>query len=128
MNQCDIEKYDQSESVHSASLNYKSSDSNESPSSSVHHRLHHRHPGCHLPGCHQLALVQVGASGEQVACGTGFESCAAVLNAWTTFFTLHCSSSLSCINEYLAIDSGGYVYETLSRINCSIRLDTSRRS
>ena len=26
------------------------------------------------------------------------------------FFTLHCSSSLSCINEYLAIDSGGYVY------------------
>ena len=27
-------------------------------------------------------------------------------------FTLHCSSSLSCIHEYLAIiDSGGYVYE-----------------
>ena len=27
---------------------------------------------------------------------------------------------LSCINEYLAIDSGGYVYEQPSRINCSI--------
>ena len=33
----------------------------------------------------------------------GFESCAAVLNYWASFFTLHCSSSLSCINEYLAI-------------------------
>ena len=36
------------------------------------------------------------------------------------FFILYCSSSLSCINEYLAIDSGGYVYEQPSRINCSI--------
>ena len=44
------------------------------------------------------------------------------------FFTLHCSSSLSCINEYLAIDSGGYVYEQPSRINCSIWLDVSQRS
>ena len=40
----------------------------------------------------------------------GFESCAVVLKPWARFFTLHCSSSLSCINEYLAIDSGGYVY------------------
>ena len=40
-----------------------------------------------------------------------FESCTAVLQSWGSFFTLHCSSSLSCINEYLAIDSGGYVYE-----------------
>ena len=36
--------------------------------------------------------------------GPGFESCAAVLKPWARFFTLHCSSSLSCINEYLAID------------------------
>ena len=43
----------------------------------------------------------------------GFESCAVVLKPWANFFTLHCSSSLSCINEYLAIDSGGYVYEQL---------------
>ena len=35
---------------------------------------------------------------------------AAVLKPWASVFTLHCSSSLSCINEYLAIDSGGYVY------------------
>ena len=42
---------------------------------------------------------------------SGFESYVAVLIPWGSFFTLHCSSSLSCINEYLAIDSGGYVYE-----------------
>ena len=50
----------------------------------------------------------------------GFESCAAVLKPRASFFTLHCSSSLSFINEYLAIDSGGYVYEQPSRINCRI--------
>ena len=49
--------------------------------------------------------------------GPGFESCAAVLKPWAIFFTLHCSSSLSCIYEYLAIASGGYVYEQPSRIN-----------
>ena len=43
------------------------------------------------------------------------------------FFTLHCSSSLSCIDEYLTIDSGGYVHEQPSRINCSIWLDASQR-
>ena len=58
----------------------------------------------------------------------GFESCAAVLKPWESFFTLHCSSSLSCINEYLAIDSGGYVYKQPSRINCSIWLDVSQSS
>ena len=31
-------------------------------------------------------------------------------------------------NEYLAIDSGGYVYEHLSRINCSLWLDAFQRS
>ena len=36
----------------------------------------------------------------------GFESCAAVLKPWASIFTLHCSSSLSYINEYLVIDSG----------------------
>ena len=41
----------------------------------------------------------------------GFESCAAVLKPWASFFTLHCSSSLSRINEYPTKDSGGYVYE-----------------
>ena len=29
----------------------------------------------------------------------GFETYAAVLKSWASFFTLHCSSSLSCINE-----------------------------
>ena len=58
----------------------------------------------------------------------GFESCAAVLKTWASFFILHCSSSLSCINEYLTIDSDGYVYEQPSRINCSIWVDASQRS
>ena len=36
--------------------------------------------------------------------GPGFESCAAVLKPWASFFTLHFSSPLSCINEYLVVD------------------------
>ena len=44
------------------------------------------------------------------------------------FFTLRCSSSLSCINEYLTTDSGGYVYEQSSRINYSIWMDASQGS
>ena len=58
----------------------------------------------------------------------GFESCAAALKPWASFFTLHCSSSFSFINEHLAIDSGGYVYEQPSHINCSIWLSASQRS
>ena len=36
--------------------------------------------------------------------GPGFESCAAVIKHWASVVTLHYSSPLSCINEYLAID------------------------
>ena len=57
----------------------------------------------------------------------GFESCAAVLRPWARFFTLHCSSSLCCINEYLAIYSGGCT-SSLSHINCTMWLDASQRS
>ena len=60
--------------------------------------------------------------------GPRFESCAAVLKPWASFFTLHCSISLSCVSEYQAIDSGDYVYEQSSCINCSIWLDASQRS
>ena len=56
-----------------------------------------------------------------------FESCAMVLNPWVIFFTLHCSRLLRCNKEYLTIDSGGYVYEQSSRINCSIWLAASQR-
>ena len=55
----------------------------------------------------------------------GFESCAAVITPLASVFTRHCSSSLSCINEYLVIDK--YVYEQSSGINFSIWLDTSQR-
>ena len=34
--------------------------------------------------------------------------------------TLHCSSSLSCMNEYVAIESGGYLCMKSLCINCSI--------
>ena len=47
--------------------------------------------------------------------GPGLEFCAAVIKPWAS-----CSSSLSCIHECLATDSGGYVNEQGSRINCSI--------
>ena len=60
----------------------------------------------------QLANLVVRASDYRLR-KPGFESCAAVLKPWANYFTLHCSSSLSCINEYLAIDSGGYVYAHL---------------
>ena len=36
----------------------------------------------------------------------GLESCAAMLKPWASYFTLHCSCSLSCINEYVSVDSG----------------------
>ena len=37
------------------------------------------------------------------------------------FFILHCSSSLSCMNEYHeAIDNGGYLYEQASCNNYSV--------
>ena len=51
-NQCDIEKGDQSESEHCASLNSESSDSKKSPSTFLHHNLPPpppRPPHCHLP-------------------------------------------------------------------------------
>ena len=44
------------------------------------------------------------------------------LNDWAVLFTLHCSSSLTCMRGYLAIDSGGYnhVNEYSLPSNCSI--------
>jgi len=44
------------------------------------------------------------------------------------FFTLHCYSSLSCVSDYLAITSGGYLYmNSLCKI-IAAWLDASRRS
>ena len=50
------------------------------------------------------------------------------LKPWARFFTLYGSRSPSCINEYLAIDSIGYVYEQSSGIKCSTWLEASQRS
>ena len=44
------------------------------------------------------------------------------------FSVIPTNRMLNYIFANLAIDSGGYVYEQHSRINCSIRLDASKRS
>ena len=43
-----------------------------------------------------------------------------MLKPWASFFTLHCSSSLSYINEYLAIDSGGQLDMCMSSLRALI--------
>ena len=75
-----------------------------------------------------LLLILCVQRSKHVAAALASDILAAALKPWASFFTLHCSSSLSCLNEYLTIDSGGYVYEQPSRINCSIWLDASQRS
>ena len=42
------------------------------------------------------------------------------VNPKANLFILHCSNSLSCMNEYMAIDSDGYLYGQPSRIICSM--------
>ena len=71
-----------------------------------------------------MQWLRVRASDSRLR-GPGFESCAAVLKPWASCFHSTLPSSLSCINEYLAIDSGGYVYEQSARINSRIWLDAS---
>ena len=78
-------------------------------------------------GCYIAQWLRGRASDSRLR-EPGFESCVAVLKPWAIVFTLHCSSLLNCITEYLAIDSGGYVYEQPLRINCSIWLDASQWS
>ena len=39
---------------------------------------------------------------------------------WVMLFTLLCSSSLSCMNDYMAVDNGGYLYmNSLRALNFS---------
>ena len=44
------------------------------------------------------------------------------------FFTLHCFNSHCCTNEYLAIDSGGYLCTNSLRASVAAWLDDSQRS
>ena len=48
----------------------------------------------------------------------GFESSSCRFEASAISFTPRCLSVSSCINKYLAIDSGGYMNEESSRNNC----------
>ena len=56
-------------------------------------------------------LVSQGRAVDSQLREVGFESCAAVLN-FGILFTLHCSSSFICTNEYLAVDSR-YLYKQI---------------
>ena len=58
----------------------------------------------------------------------GFESWLRRYNLGQVFSLYIAPVHSAELNEYLAIDSGGYVYEQPSRINCSIWLDASQRS
>ena len=96
----------------------------------------HRSQRSVFPQCFSLIpcvyYVECNASGVELRTldyeNPGSNPVSRVLKPWTNVFTLHYSNSLSCINEYPAIDSGGYVYEQPSRINCSIWLNASQRS
>lgn len=48
----------------------------------------------------------VGGASHTQSREPGFEFCAAVSTIGDV--CLHCSCSFSCMNEYLAVDSGGY--------------------
>ena len=50
----------------------------------------------------------------------GFKSHCGRFEPLASVITPRCHSSLSCINEYLAIQSGGYVNEEPSRSNSSV--------
>ena len=55
-------------------------------------------------------LVSVGRTSDSRLREPGFEYFAAVSNSGQVVFILHCPSSPSCMNEYVALDSGGYLY------------------
>ena len=53
---------------------------------------------------HNVCMLERNGSGRTLVSRLRepeFESCAVVLKPWASFFTLRCSSSLSCIDEYL---------------------------
>ena len=45
---------------------------------------------------------------------------------WVFLFSPRCLSPISCINEYLAIDSGGNVSDLVFARNCSVARIVSR--
>ena len=49
---------------------------------------------------HSIVVVLLPNAESPITLGEpGFELCAAVLKPWACFFSLHCSSSLSCIHR-----------------------------
>ena len=58
----------------------------------------------------------------------GFEFSCSCFEAWAISFIPLCTSSLCCINEYLAIYSGGYVWDNSLRAVTAAWLNTCQRS
>ena len=51
---------------------------------------------------------------------SGFETSCCHFECLASLFPLHCSSSLSCMKEYLPVDSGGYLYVVIAaKLNAS---------
>ena len=55
------------------------------------------------------------------------ESWAVVLNLGLSLSAQHCSSSLSCMKDYMAVDSGGYVCTNSLPTLTAVWLDASQR-
>ena len=71
--------------------------------------LHYQAP-CHT-GIHLERPSSVGRMPDSQSREPGFESPLLPFRSWAFSFTSRRLSRLSCINEYLAIDSGGNVSE-----------------
>ena len=68
------------------------------------------------------------ASDSQLRVYTEFRIMCCHAKPGAILFTLHCSSSLRCMNEYLAIDSGGYLCTNTLQALVAPWLDASLRS
>ena len=74
-------------------------------------------------------MVALATSRAVVHCvEPGVDFCAAVSNFGKVFFNLHCSSSLTCMNVYMTIDSGGYLCTNSLCVLIASWLDASPRS
>jgi len=51
-----------------------------------------------------------------------------LVESWASLFSQHCLSSLSCMNEYQAIDCGGYLCMSSLCTLIAAWLDASKRS
>ncbi len=83
--------------------------------------ISHPHPSTALQGCHCGARCLCGRMPDSQSSEPGFESLFVTVSKIGHFRSLHWRPcSLSCINEYLAIDSGGNVSDLALARNCCL--------